>query len=182
MSSEAPLPSRPDPAAGLPPVVAPSGRFIIQLFLVPGLIVAGAVIILLGFSWLAGGPRTPEAFLRGIYSPYPDHDFKGQPFWLVDRFFAPDLARAIEADMREAKRRGEVPKLDGDPFVDAQDWDIAKLAISVTADGTTATGRVRFENQGRPMEITLDLVRTAMGWRIADIRAPSGTLSELYRK
>ena len=74
---------------------------------------------------------TPEAFLRGIYTPYPNHDFKGQPFWQVDRFFAPDLARAIEADMREAKRRGEVPRLDGDPFVDAQDWDIAKLAISV---------------------------------------------------
>ena len=69
MSSEAPLPPRPDPAAGLPPVVAPSGRFIIQLFLVPGLIVAGAVVILLGFSWLAGGPRTPEAFLRELNVP-----------------------------------------------------------------------------------------------------------------
>lgn len=68
MSSEAPLPSRPDPAAGLPPVVAPSGRFVVQLFLVPGLIVAGAVVILLGFSWLAGGPRTPAAFLRDLQS------------------------------------------------------------------------------------------------------------------
>ena len=125
---------------------------------------------------------TPEAFLRGIYTPYPNQDFKGQPFWQVDRFFAPDLARAIEADMREAKRRGEVPKLDGDPFVDAQDWDIAKLAISVTADGTRAIGLVSFENQGRPMEITRDLVRTGIGWRIADIKSPSGTLSELYKK
>jgi hypothetical protein len=125
---------------------------------------------------------TPEAFLRGIYTPYPNQDFKGQPFWQVDRFFAPDLARAIEADMREAKRRGEVPKLDGDPFVDAQDWDIAKLAISVKTEGPTATGLVSFENQGKPTEIKLDLVRTGMGWRIADIKWPSGTLSELYRK
>jgi len=125
---------------------------------------------------------TPEAFLRGIYTPYPNQDFKGQPFWQVDRFFAPDLARAIEADMREAKRRGEVPKLDGDPFVDAQDWDIAKLAISVKTEGPTATGLVSFENQGKPTEIKLDLVRTGMGWRIADIKWPSGTLSELYKK
>ena len=119
------------------------------------------------------GPKetlTPEAFLRGIYTPYPNHDFKGQPFWQVDRFFAPDLARAIEADMREAKRRGEVPRLDGDPFVDAQDWDIAKLAISVKADGPKAVGLVSFENQGKPTEITLDLVRTGMGWRITDIK------------
>ena len=125
---------------------------------------------------------TPEAFLRGIYTPYPNQDFKGQPFWQVDRFFAPDLARAIEADMREAKRRGEVPRLDGDPFVDAQDWDIAKLAISVQAEGPKATGLVSFENQGKPTQIKLDLVRTGMGWRIADIKSPSGTLSELYKK
>ena len=62
----------PDPAKGLPPVVPPSGRFIAQLFLVPGLIVAGAVIVLLGFSWLAGGPRTADAFLRDLDSPNTD--------------------------------------------------------------------------------------------------------------
>ena len=125
---------------------------------------------------------TPEAFLRGIYTPYPNQDFKGQPFWQVDRFFAPDLARAIEADMREAKRRGEVPKLDGDPFIDAQDWDIAKLAISVKTEGPKTVGMVSFENQGKPTEIKLDLVRTGVGWRISDIKSPSGTLSELYKK
>jgi Protein of unknown function (DUF3828) len=124
---------------------------------------------------------TPEAFLRGIYTPYPNHDFKGQPFWQVNRFFAPDLARAIEADMREAKRRGEAPKLDGDPFVDAQDWDIAKLSISVKADGPRAVGFVSFENLGKPTQIQLDLVRTSAGWRIADIEAPSGKLSDLYK-
>ena len=125
---------------------------------------------------------TPEAFLRGIYTPYPNQDFKGQPFWQVDRFFAPDLARVIEADMREAKRRGEVPRLDGDPFVDAQDWDIAKLAITVNTEGPKTVGLVSFENQGKPTEIKLDLVRTGMGWRIIDIKWPSGTLSELYKK
>ena len=125
---------------------------------------------------------TPEAFLRGIYTPYPNQDFKGQPFWQVDRFFTPDLARVIEADMKEAKRRGEAPRLDGDPFIDAQDWDIANLAIAVKADGPKAIGQVSFDNQGKRTQITLDLVRTGMGWRIADIKAPSGTLSELYRK
>lgn len=126
------------------------------------------------------GP-SPEAFLRGIYTPYPNADFKGQPFWQVDRYFTPDLARRIEADMREAKRRGEVPMLDGDPFVDAQDWDIDNLAISVKADGTKATGQVSFDNLGKRTQITLDLVRTGMGWRISDIKAPSGLLSELYK-
>ena len=125
---------------------------------------------------------TPEAFLRGIYTPYPNQDFKGQPYWQVDRFFTTDLGRVIEADMREAKRRGEAPILDGDPFIDAQDWDIDNLAISVKAEGPKATGQVSFDNQGKRTQITLDLVRTGIGWRIADIKAPSGTLSELYKK
>lgn len=137
-------------------------------------------------AWAQGRPPketlTPESFLRGIYSPYPNLDFKGQPFWQVDRFFAPDLARVIEADMREAKRRGEAPRLDGDPFIDAQDWDVANIAIAVEADGPRAIGRVSFDNQGKRTEITLDLVRTGIGWRITDIKAPSGTLSDLFKK
>jgi hypothetical protein len=157
----------------------PSRRLILAVL---GALPAQAWAQAQGQSQLPKDTVTPEAFLRGIYTPYPNQDFKGQPFWQVDRFFVPDLARAIEADMREAKRRGEVPRLDGDPFVDAQDWDIAKLAITVEAEGPKATGLVSFENQGKPTEIKLDLVRTGMGWRIADIKWPSGTLSELYKK
>jgi HEAT repeat protein len=53
-------------------VAPPSGRFIVQLFLVPGLIVAVAVLILLGFKFLVGGTRTPDEFLRDLDSPNPD--------------------------------------------------------------------------------------------------------------
>lgn len=124
---------------------------------------------------------SPDAFLRGIYTPYLNDGFKGQPFWQAYRFFTPELARAMEADMREAKRRGEAPRLDGDPFLDAQDWDITDLAIAVKADGPKATGEVSFDNLGKRRRITVDLVQTQAGWRIADIKAPSGALSELYK-
>jgi len=129
-----------------------------------------------------GQTSTPDDFLRGIYDPYLDMGFKGQPYWQTSRFFTPELARIIDADMRDAKRRGEVPKLDGDPFLDAQDWNIKDLAISVKADGSKAVGNVSFDNLGKHTEITLDLVQTQAGWRIADIKSPSGTLSELYKR
>ena len=119
--------------------------------------------------------------MHAIYDPYLQDGFKGQPYWQVSRFFAPDLARTIEADMREAKRRGEVPKLDGDPFLDAQDWRIKDLAIAVTANGPKATGKVTFDNLGKRVGITLDLRQTEAGWRIADIKWPSGSLSGLYK-
>src|SRR5438270_13886521 len=83
-----PAHNEPDPTKGLPPVVAPSGRFIAQLFLVPGLIVAGAVVVLLGVSWLAGGNRSPEAFLRDIDSSNPDIRWRT----------ASDLAQVLKRD------------------------------------------------------------------------------------
>jgi hypothetical protein len=92
MPSEATGPSGPDTAKGLPPVVAPSGRFIAQLFLVPGLIVAGAVVVLLGFSWLAGGNRSPEAFLHDLESTNPDIRWRT----------ASDLAQVLKRDPRLA--------------------------------------------------------------------------------
>src|SRR5437899_3558172 len=77
-----------EPSKGLPPVQAPSGRHIAQLFLIPGLIVAGAVTILLGFSWLAGGSRTPEQFLKNIDSANPDVRWRA----------ANDLAQVLKRD------------------------------------------------------------------------------------
>jgi hypothetical protein len=76
------------PAPGLPPVVPPSGRFIVQLFLVPGLIVAGAVIVLLAFSWLSSGNRSPAAFLRDLDSSNID----------IRKRTASDLAQVLKRD------------------------------------------------------------------------------------
>ena len=90
--------------------------------------------------------------------------------------------RREEAEFaREAARRKEVPTLNGDPFVDAQDWEISNLAVSARTDGATATGQVTFVNAGTPVRLTLALVLTPAGWRISDIRAPSGSLRALYK-
>lgn len=57
-----------DPATGLPPVTPPSGKFIVQLFVVPGVIVAVAVGCIWFVSWLVGGYFTPEQFLKDLRS------------------------------------------------------------------------------------------------------------------
>jgi hypothetical protein len=88
MSDDSALPAPNGPNKGLPPVVPPSGRHIVQLFLIPGIIVAGAVTILLGFSWLAGGNRTPEQFLKNIDSSNTDVRWRA----------ANDLAQVLKRD------------------------------------------------------------------------------------
>jgi hypothetical protein len=130
----------------------------------------------------AAQQQTPQAFLESIYQPYRQKGFKGQPYWELDRFFAPDLARTIERDMREAKRRGEVPTLDGDPFVDAQEWEVTTLSIASAVSGSNATGAVSFLNFGKPTALAIILVQTPRGWRIADIVGANGSLSGLFKK
>jgi Protein of unknown function (DUF3828) len=86
----------------------------------------------------------------------------------VRRYFEPKLAALIIKDRKEA--RGEVGKLDFDPFIDAQDWEIDTVNIAireVAPDKTSAT--VSFKNLGEPHSVVLDLVKLKAGWRIADI-------------
>jgi hypothetical protein len=123
-----------------------------------------------------------QAFLKAIYKPYLDKNYPGQNYDEPDRFFAPDLARAMKADATAAARRREVPLLDGDPFVDAQDWEITNLAIAVVPNGTkAATATVTFANLGKATRLSIELEQTPAGWRIADIKAPSGSLRALYK-
>ncbi len=77
MQSEGSMPSPDEVPKGLPPVAPPSGRFIVQLFLVPGLIVAVAMLILLGFRYLVSGTQTPGEFLRKLDDPNPEVRWRG---------------------------------------------------------------------------------------------------------
>jgi hypothetical protein len=65
------------PAPGLPPVTPPSGRFIAQLFLVPGMIVLVAVLIILAINYLFVGGYTPEYFLGKLDSDNADIRWRG---------------------------------------------------------------------------------------------------------
>jgi Protein of unknown function (DUF3828) len=140
-------------------------------------------LLLLAMPFAASAEeQTPHQFLQSIYEPYRKAEFKGQPYWEADRFFAPDLARAIDKDFAEAKKRKEVPTLDGDPFVDAQDWKIETIAYASSAvkDGKAA-GAVALVSLGEPKGIVLTMVKTPAGWRVTDIVTASGSLCALYK-
>ncbi len=149
------------------------------------LLVTFGLAVVLAASGAAAQETSPQAFLDAIYKPYLAKDFKGTEYYkpaVLRRLFVPALANAIIKDMAAAAKRKEVPMLNGDPFLDAQDWEIADLRIEVKDSGTTrATGTVTFRNAGDPRRVALDLVKTSAGWRIAEIKAPSGSLRALFK-
>lgn len=116
---------------------------------------------------------TAAVFATSIYDAYKGKDAHGL---LIDndravrRYFEPSLAALIRKDQKDAARRNEPPTLDGDPFVDAQDWEIPAFDIAVNdiAPGK-ASATVKFVNAGTPTMVVLDLVKIKNEWRISDI-------------
>jgi hypothetical protein len=152
--------------------------------------IAGAVMALLAASSFAQDAGA-QAFLQGVYAIYQNSD-KALDIGSEQkaaRYFVPSLARLIGQDVAQAARRNEVGKLDSDPFIGGQDWAPTPIELKVTAGAAAdrATGTARFTAPGekQPSVVTLDLVKTAAGWRIADIHwsgQPDSLVAIMNRK
>src|SRR5262245_34863954 len=117
MSSD-PAPTPPPPEPGLPPVVPPSGRQILQLFVVPALIVAVLVgLFLLGpvlsgwFRQFTGGgltdSRSSEQFLRDLDNSNAEVRYRAASDLAQVLLRKDELARDVELGLGLAKRLSE---------------------------------------------------------------------------
>jgi Protein of unknown function (DUF3828) len=131
-----------------------------------------------------------RAFVAAIYDAYVGKNGNGIALdsdQKVQHYFEPSLAGLILRDQKEAARRKEVGTLDFDPFVDAQDWDIAAFNIVMNDNGPDkATATVQFNNFGKPQTVVLDLVKIKSEWKISDItwtpHENPNTLRTLYAR
>lgn len=102
------------------------------------------------------------------------------PVLLEQAPWSGDLRAKLEAMMARS-RQTEEPILDFDPFVNAQDWQIA--SVNVTTDGVVAnshaTVRAHFVNGATEDEVVYDLVWEGGGWRVDNIRNASWDLRQI---
>jgi Protein of unknown function (DUF3828) len=126
-----------------------------------------------------------QRFIAAIYAQYGAPDTPGVVLdsrEALEKYFVPELAAMIDADVLAAEQENRPPALDGDPFVDAQEWDIKNVAIVVRDDTPEkAVAIVSFFNLGEPRQVELNLVKLDAGWRIDDIHWREGTLRGLYK-
>jgi Protein of unknown function (DUF3828) len=134
-------------------------------------IVIGAICAAIAVP--ARADATALAFVNEIYGAYKGKNAKGIPLdgdVALRRYFEPSLAALISKDQKDAARQHAAPNLDGDPFVDAQDWEISNFDIAVNdTSAGKATATVKFVNQGNAATVVLDLVTVNNAWRINDI-------------
>jgi hypothetical protein len=120
----------------------------------------------------------PAAMIAAIYKQYQG---KGDPK-IPNAIHSARLQKLMAAD-RKRTPKGEVGRLDFDPFVNGQDWEIKKLVVSETGrKGDRATVRATFDNFDAPQDIEFQLVRRQQRWLIDEIashRKPRWTLSKI---
>jgi len=138
----------------------------------------------------AAAEQSARDFVAAIYATYEGTDSKGiilDNARTIRRYFEPSLAALMIKDQNEAAKRGEVGNLDGDPFIDAQDWDIkdVNIAVADTAPGK-ASATVKFVIFDEPKTVVLDLVKLKNEWRIGEItwrrKDKNETLRDLFRR
>jgi hypothetical protein len=135
--------------------------------------------IVLLTAWAALASRataadtSARAFVAAIYDAYVGKSGNGIALdseQKVRHYFEPSLAALILQDQKDAARRKEVGTLDFDPFVDAQDWDIAAFNVVMNDKGADkASGTVQFNNFGKAQTVVLDLVKIKNEWKITDV-------------
>lgn len=107
----------------------------------------------------------PRAVVEALYSSYqPPHEFPADMRALRSK----RLNDLFEADAQEAD--GEIGRIDFDPFINGQDYDVSKVEVSEPAYAAgKALVRVNVVNFGQPDEFGVLLVKEADGWKIDDV-------------
>ena len=151
---------------------------------------AGSLIALCGSASYAQDANA-QRFLRSIYATYQKSDkaVDISSEQKAARYFVPSLAKLLGEDIAASAARNEVDKLDFDPFIGGQDWAPTRIDLKMTGgtapDRATGTARFKAPGEKQPTTVTLDLVKTASGWRISDIHwsgQPDSLVAILIKK
>ena len=139
---------------------------------------AGALTITPWRQAAAQARGEPAAAISTIYKLYQK---PGEPK-LPKGIYSPRLQKLFDAD-RKRTPKDDIGRLDFDPFINGQDWDIKSVVVTeASRQGDRATVRVTFTNFGKAQEIVYDLVRGSQRWQIDDIASqkdPRWTLSKI---
>ena len=135
------------------------------------LLTASLLLLLAGVA-PAFAYDTPADLMTAIYSHYTDSNFDWNSF---DEAQVRSKALNVLFDKDSKEANGEVGRIDFDPYVDGQDYEVKDLKIGApTVKGDTATVEVTFKNFDMEEDMVFTLVKEADGWKIDDVSSKGG--------
>lgn len=122
------------------------------------------VLALIASPAFAQDMSDPRAVVEALYAGYqPPNAFPDTRALQSKR-----LNELFDADAKEAN--GELGRIDFDPFINGQDYDVSKVEVSEAAYAAgKALVRVNVVNFGQPAEFGILLVKEADGWKVDDV-------------
>jgi hypothetical protein len=103
------------------------------------------------------------------------HDLLDQPRLVLERYFDHNLATLILQDRQCATQTQEICRLDFSPIWASQDPGASETKIIAGATPDIVSVKFRYPSDGTKIELSYRMVKTNVGWRIADIRYSSGS-------
>ena len=135
-------------------------------------LLTASLLLLLAGAAPAFAYDTPADLMKAIYSHYTDAKFDWDSF---DEAKARSKALNALFDKDSKEANGEVGRIDFDPYVDGQDYEVKDLTIGTpTVKGDTATVEVKFKNFDMEEDMVFTLVKEADGWKIDDVNSKGG--------
>lgn len=123
------------------------------------------VLALLATPAFAQDFSDPKALVEALYAGYlPPNEFPPDMSALQSK----RLNDLFEADSKEAN--GEIGRIDFDPFINGQDYDVSKVEVGEPAYAAgKALVRVNVVNFGKPDEFGILLVKEGDAWKVDDV-------------
>jgi Skp family chaperone for outer membrane proteins len=144
-------------------------------------VVAAVFLLVCAAAATAQTPTDPVGFVRAIYAAY-QHD--NTPAWYEQNYSA-RLRKMIDADRADADKDDDAGKFDWDPIINAQDWKLADLRVSlVSRAGDGAVVDASFRNLGADQRMRFSLALEGGKWAIDDVQSlnkPRWTMSKVYQ-
>ena len=129
------------------------------------------LLLAFGTPALAAPANDPKAIVTAMYAQM----VKTKDYNLPDGTYTARLAKLFADDTADGGRGGGVGRLDWDPWVNGQDFEIKDVKVTARADEFRKDRQIVEVNMidfGKPMRVYFYFERVAGGWQIDDIRWP----------
>ena len=110
----------------------------------------------------------PRQVVEALYAAYTPERAAEWRRWDAEQLYSSELKALFEKDRVEAN--GEIGRIDFDPFINGQDYDMTDLVVSeAEISGARATVPVQFKNFGSEQNVWVTLVQEGPRWMVDDV-------------